>query len=324
MRGHPDLAGLARNSTNLYCPTFPSDQALTCHPTRTNRSIQEETAFRDGLSAGFVLRTIGGVERNLKLLIAYDGTRFHGWQHQPGMDTIQGTLEQVARRVLRHNVEVAGSGRTDAGVHAAGQVASVLTSSSIPAYNVMRAVGSRLPEDISLREVVDVSLAFHARRSAESKLYRYRIHNRSGRPVEHLRHRHCYHYWHALDVARMRAAARHFVGRMDFSAMATAGCVRDSMVRTVLRCDVTRHYDEIAIDVEGEGFLYNQVRNMVGTLIEVGRGRWEPERVKGILESRARKEAGPTAPAHGLCLQWVRYPPDLLVPNGDGGPARDR
>ena len=279
------------------------------------------------MSAGLGLRTICGVERNLKLLIAYDGTDFHGWQQQPGVETIQGALEQTARRVLRHDLEVAGSGRTDAGVHAAGQVANVLTSSSIPAWNVMRAIGSRLPKDISLCDVVDVSLRFHARRSAESKLYRYRIHNRSGRPVERLRHRQCYHFWHGLDVARMREAARHFVGEMDFSAMATAGCMRTSMVRTVLRCDITRHYDEIAVDVEGKGFLYNQVRNMVGTLIEVGRGRWEPERVKDILESRARKEAGPTAPAHGLCLQWVRYPPELLVPDrnsdlAESSPAR--
>jgi len=267
----------------------------------------------------FRWRTISGVERNLKLLIAYDGTSFHGWQHQPGLDTVQGALEHVARRVLRHELAVIGSGRTDAGVHAAGQVANVVTVSPIPAYNLWRALGSRLPEEISLREVRDVSPRFHARRSATSKLYRYRIHNHSTRPVEGLRQRYRYHFWHALDVERMREAARHFVGEMDFSTMASAGCVRETMVRTVLRCDITRHYDEIAIDVEGRGFLYNQVRNMVGTLIEVGRGRWEPERVKNILESRDRKEAGPTAPAHGLCLQWVCYPPELLVPDDDHG-----
>ena len=260
------------------------------------------------------------MERNLKLLIAYDGTNFHGWQTQPGLDTVQGTLEQTARRVLRHQIEIIGSGRTDAGVHAAGQVANLFTSSSIPAYNCLRAIGSRLPAEISLREVTEVPRWFHARRSAERKLYRYRIHNRSERPVVRLAQRRCYHFWHALDVDRMRAAARYCIGEMDFSAMASAGCVRETMVRTVLRCDVRRHYDEIAIDVEGKGFLYNQVRNMVGTLIEVGRGRWEPQRVGEILESRERKEAGPTAPARGLCLQWVRYPPDALGPDGDDGP----
>ncbi|MCK4660436.1 MAG: tRNA pseudouridine(38-40) synthase TruA [Phycisphaerae bacterium] len=261
------------------------------------------------------LLNIGLMKRNLLFRIAYDGTNFHGWQTQPGLATVQGVLEETTRRILRHPLEVRGSGRTDARVHAAGQVANVLTTTSIPAYNVMRAIGSRLPVEISLHEVIDVSLRLDACTCAQSKLYRYSIFNRSTRPVGRLRQRYCYHFWHDLDISRMREAARHFVGEMDFSAMASAGCVRETMVRTVLRCEITRHYDEITIDVEGKGFLYNQVRNMVGTLIEVGRGRWEPQRVKEILESCDRQEAGPTAPAHGLCLQWVRYPPELLVPD---------
>ncbi|MCP4591335.1 MAG: tRNA pseudouridine(38-40) synthase TruA [bacterium] len=260
------------------------------------------------------LRTIHPMERNFKLLIAYDGGHFHGWQHQPNLDTVQGTLEQSARRVLRHQVDLIGSGRTDAGVHAAGQVANVFTTSTMQATSVRHAMGSRLPKTISLREVVEVSRAFNARRSALSKLYRYRIHSRSARPVVRLQQQCCYHFWHPLDVERMRAGAAHFIGEMDFSAMASAGCVRETMVRTVLRCDIVRHYDEVVIDVEGRGFLYNQVRNMVGTLIEVGRGRWEPERVGDILASRQRSEGGPTAPARGLCLQWVRYPAELLTP----------
>jgi tRNA pseudouridine38-40 synthase len=112
----------------------------------------------------------------------------------------------------------------------------------------------------------------------------------------------------------MREAARHFLGEMDFSAMASKGSERQTMVRTVLRCDIERHLDEIRVDVEGKGFLYNQVRNMVGTLIEIGRGRWEPHHLKSILKGRDRSQAGPTAPARGLCLQWVRYPAPLLRP----------
>ncbi len=112
---------------------------------------------------------------------------------------------------------------------------------------------------------------------------------------------------------RMRAGARHFVGELDFSAMANAGQVRETTVRQVLRCDIERHLDELRIDVEGSGFLYRQVRNMVGTLLNVGRGHWEPDRVAEILKSRDRSNAGPTVPARGLCLQWVRYPPDLMA-----------
>lgn len=264
------------------------------------------------------------MERNIRFVIAYEGTEYHGWQTQGGLRTIQGLLEQGARRVLRHQVYVVGSGRTDAGVHAAGQVAHVRTTSGIPPWNMLRAIGSRIPKDISLIDVSEVSRAYHARRSATSKLYRYRMHAAPGRPVMRAAQRYVYHYWSPLDLDRMREGARYFVGEMDFSAMAAKGCERETMVRTVLRCDVHRRLDEIRVDVEGKGFLYNQVRNMVGTLIEVGRGRWEPEHIQTILKSRDRGQAGPTAPARGLCLQWVRYPAELLDPNyipGDWQPV---
>jgi tRNA pseudouridine38-40 synthase len=259
-------------------------------------------------------RTIDDMERNIRLVIAYDGTDFHGWQVQRDLRTVQGLIEQSARRVVRHQVWIIGSGRTDAGVHAAGQVANFQTTCAMPARNLLSAIGARLPKDLTLLDVSDVSLEFHATRSATSKLYRYRIHAASGRPVSRTAQRYCYHFWSPLDVARMQAAARHFVGRMDFSAMAAKGCKRDTMVRTVFRCDVHRHLDEVRVDVEGTGFLYNQVRNMVGTLIEIGRGRWEPDIVKPILAGFDRSQAGPTAPARGLCLQWVKYPAELLKP----------
>lgn len=246
------------------------------------------------------------------MVVAYDGTEFHGWQHQPGLRTVQGVLEQSARRALRHQVALVGSGRTDRGVHAAGHVCSFDTSSELSTYRMRHAMGSRLPKDVTIVAVRDVHHTFHATRSAISKLYRYRIHNALGRPVERSAQPYCYHFWHDLEVDRMRLGARHFIGEMDFTAMTATGTVRETMVRRVIRCDVERHLDEIRIDVEGTGFLYKQVRNMVGTLLRVGCGQWEPDRVADIIASRNRANAGPTAPARGLCLRWVRYPASVL------------
>ncbi len=252
--------------------------------------------------------------RNLRLLLCYDGTDFHGWQFQPGFRTVQHTLQQQLRRVLRHEVTLVASGRTDAGVHAAGQVANVVTSCTIPCHKLRHAIGSRLPEDLGVRAVTEVAMDFHAIRSAAGKLYRYRIFNTPVRPVTRSIQRYAYHFWEPLDVHRMQEAASRFVGEKDFTSMAARRCVRQTMVRRVMRCDVERHLDEIRIDVEGGGFLYNQVRNMVGTLIDIGRGRWEPECIDEMLAGRDRSLAGPTAPAHGLSLQWVRYPAELLCP----------
>lgn len=252
------------------------------------------------------------MERNIRLLLCYDGTDFHGWQTQPGMRTVQSVVEDSLRRVLRHDIKLSASGRTDAGVHALGQVANLRTSCNMPCDKLRHAIGSRLPEDVCVRAVADVADTFHATRSALSKLYRYRIHNAAARPVTRMTQRETYHFWEDLDIERMRRAAVHFVGEMDYTSMASAGCKRVTMVREVFRCDVTRHFDEIRVDVEGSGFLYNQVRSMVGTLIEIGRGRWEPDCVAGIMAARDRSQAGPTVTGKGLCLRWVRYPPDHL------------
>lgn len=257
------------------------------------------------------------MERNIRLVIAFDGTDFHGWQKQMELRTVQGVLEQAVRRVVRHQVVIIGSGRTDAGVHAAGHVANFVTECAIPAVRLRKAIGSRLPKDMSLVEAADVARAFDARRAASSKLYCYRIHNARERPVGRLTQRQTYHFWNPLDVGRMREAAAHFVGTMDFIAMASKGSERETTVRRVLRCEVERWYDEVGISVEGTGFLYNQVRNMVGTLIEVGRGHWTPQRVAEILAGGDRRAAGPTAPARGLSLRWVRYPPPVLQPDYD-------
>jgi len=249
------------------------------------------------------------VPRTLRLTLAYDGTDFHGWQRQAGVRTVQEEVEAVLRRVLREPVNLTGASRTDAGVHARGQVAHLCTDASIPADNLRRAVSHRLPGDVTVLHVAEAPLGFDARRDARAKLYRYRVYNHPRRPVAHLRQRYAWHVWYPLDLDRMRAAAARLVGTYDFTAFASAGSPRRSGVRTMYSVGIRRCYDEVLIDVRGDGFLYNQVRNMVGTLVEIGRGHWEPERVSLILESRDRTQAGPTAPAHGLCLQWVEYDP---------------
>jgi len=264
------------------------------------------------------------MQRNLRLVIAYDGTDFHGWQRQPGLRTVQSEIESAAMRIVRHPLTIQGSGRTDAGVHARGQSANFATTCDIPVENIRRAIQSRLPDDVSVHRADEVHPEFDASRSAQSKLYRYRIHNGVDRPVDRHAQRHAYHCWFPLDVERMRDAARHFVGEYDYSAFAGAGCVRESYVRRVLRCEVHRQLDEVRVDVEGTGFLYNQVRIMVGTLIEIGRGHWPTECLPEIIASRDRRRAGPTAPPHGLCLEWVRYPPESLRPPAIMAPSEPR
>lgn len=245
--------------------------------------------------------------QNVMTLIAYDGADFHGWQSQPGMRTVQDCLEQALRRVLRHRVVVFGAGRTDSGVHAAGQVANFFTTSEAPLQGIFHATGSRVPKDMSIVRMDPVPLTFHATHSAVCKLYRYRIHNAPGRPCENLNQRFVYHFWKPLDVAAMRRAADAWVGTHDFTSFASSGNVRASNVRTILRIDVYRQAWEVRVDVIGTGFLYNQVRNMVGSLIEFGRGHWPVDRAPEILAARDRTQAGPTAPANGLCMQWVKY-----------------
>ncbi len=254
--------------------------------------------------------------RNLMLTLAYDGTDFHGWQCQPGERTVQDCLEQALRRTLRHRVSLLGCSRTDSGVHAAGYVANLYTTSTAPDVGLTRSIGSRLPKDMALIHLAEVPLTFHATTSAVSKLYRYRIHSARGRPCERLAQRSVYHCWQPLDIDAMRRAASCWVGRHDFSSFASAGNKRQSNVRTIHRIEIGRQAREITIDVEGDGFLYKQVRNIVGTLLEIGRGHWGVERAGALLALKDRTKAGPTAPARGLTLQWVRYSlPDLPPPS---------
>jgi len=245
-------------------------------------------------------------QRNVKLTIAYDGSRYHGWQRQEQqIDTVQQTLEGAIARVVNHPVSLRGSGRTDAGVHAAGQVANFQTDSPIPDTRLHYAVNSRLPHDIRVRKAEDVADGFDAMGSSVSKLYRYTVFNHHDLPPQ--ADNYCYHYYNACEIPPMRLAAAELIGEHDFSSFASSGNQRQSNVRRLFRCQVWRKYHWLYFNIEGDGFLYNMVRNIVGTLLDIGRGHWQPERINEILAGRDRTIAGPMAPAHGLCLQWVRY-----------------
>lgn len=254
-----------------------------------------------------------------KLTIAYRGTRYHGWQAQPaietwkgaappageGIPTIQGELAKALVAVLRHPVQLVGSSRTDSGVHAKGQVAHFDTHlTQIPAEGLRRGINSQLPGDIIVRQVEPVHEFFDAIRSTTRKRYQYCIWNTADRAV--FSNDLSWHRWHALDTEAMRAAARHLVGTHDFTSFARPGHGRESSVRTVHTCDVSRRGPIVVIGVEGSGFLWNMVRIMVGTLVQVGIGRYKPDAVPRMLEARDRTAAGPTAPPHGLYLQWIQ------------------
>lgn len=245
--------------------------------------------------------------RTLRLVLAYDGREFRGWQRQIGVRTVQAEVERAFATTFHERVSVVGASRTDAGVHARGQVAHVRTQGNVPLPNIRLALAHHLPADVALVRADWASPGFHAIRDARGKLYRYRVFNSTQRPTAQLVQSRCWHVWHMLDLDRMRAAAEHWIGRHDFAGLASQGSPRPDTTRTIHALRIRRRFDEVWFDVAGDGFLYNQVRNIVGTLVEIGRGLWPPQRALEILDARDRRLAGPTAPAHGLCLCWVRY-----------------
>lgn len=247
--------------------------------------------------------------RTLKLTLAYHGAAFHGWQRQPATRTVQETVELAAMRIVRTPLSVVGASRTDAGVHALGQVAHLRTDCPIAAEKLLAAIGNALPDDVALVDLVDAPPAFHAIRHARGKLYRYTIHNDDSRPVEDQMLGRAWHVWFAIDIDRMRAAAQYLLGRHDFRSFAGLGAPREDNVRTIERICIRRHLRRVEIDIEGDGFLYNMVRIITGTLVEIGRGHWPVERMPEILAAQDRRAAGPTAPPEGLTLRWVKYPP---------------
>jgi tRNA pseudouridine38-40 synthase len=243
-------------------------------------------------------------EHNIRLNLAYDGTAYHGWQVQKGPPTIQGILRSAIEKITGEQANLTGSGRTDAGTHARGLVANFFTCSRIPPAQLVRALNSSLPRDIRVLSARRVHAGFNARRSALSKVYRYQIYRGPVLPP-HLAREH-YHYPYPIDVAIMREAARRFVGEHDFASFA-AGKPEGNTVRRIFRCDLKSTGRRLIITVEGNGFLHHMVRNMVGTLLEVARGRMSLREFLALFRKRDRTLAGFTAPAHGLILLKVCY-----------------
>lgn len=259
--------------------------------------------------------------RKIRLTVQYDGADYHGWQIQPGEKTIQGELSDAVTRLVGEKITVHGASRTDAGVHALGQSAVFeVDNCPIPTANFKKAVNDRLPDDIVITEVGDAARDFDCIGGVTSKLYRYTIYTGDDRPVMDVRH--CWHIPAKLNVEAMNIAAQLLVGKHDFKSFASAKDQRESSVRTIFRCNVipakagiqnssderqATSDDYIDIDVEGDGFLYNMVRNIVGSLVEVGIGRWQADKMKEVLEACDRRAAGPIAWPQGLCLVWVKY-----------------
>ena len=243
--------------------------------------------------------------RNLRLDICYDGTRYRGWQRLPGKDdTIQGKLETALSRILGEPIEISGSGRTDAGVHARGQVANFHCESTMPAAEILSQLRRYLPEDIGIYSCKECSERFHARLNAKEKTYRYRIWNSESPCV--FDRRYVTVLPEKLDLEKMRAGGAHLVGEHDFSAFCGNPKFKKSTVRYIRSLDVEQVGDEIQITVTGNGFLHNMVRIIVGTLIEVGRGERQPDSISGLFGGK-RAEAGFLAAPQGLCLMEVYY-----------------
>ncbi|MBP3304599.1 MAG: tRNA pseudouridine(38-40) synthase TruA [Oscillospiraceae bacterium] len=243
--------------------------------------------------------------RNLRPDICFDGTRYKGWQRLPGVEnTVQGKLEQTLSRILGVEIEIAGSGRTEAGAHAKCQTASFRCESDMPCEDILFRLRRYLPEDIGIYSCKEAAPRFHARLNAKRKTYCYRIWN-SEMPCVFDR-RFVYAFPEALDVEVMRRAAEYFLGEHDFSAFCANKKMKKSTVRRIDSLEIERIGEEIRITVTGNGFLYNMVRIMVGTLIEVGLGQRQPDSIPALFGAK-RENAGFLVPAQGLCLMEVTY-----------------
>lgn len=243
--------------------------------------------------------------KRVKLVVAYDGTNYHGWQVQDNGITIEEVLNRAISELVQEDIKVIGASRTDAGVHACGNVAVFDTESRIPGDKFSFALNQRLPEDIRIQESCEVDADFHPRYADTVKTYEYNILNRRFElPSKRLYAAFCY---YPMDIGRMNQAAAYLVGEHDFKSFCSAGAQVQTTIRTIYAVNVTKDDDMVHIRITGNGFLYNMVRIIAGTLMQVGTGLMEPEQVKEILEARDRSKAGPTAVAKGLTLVEIRY-----------------
>lgn len=241
--------------------------------------------------------------KRVMLTVAYDGTNYHGWQVQPNGETIEGVLNRCLSLLLGEKIEVIGASRTDSGVHALGNIAVFDTETSIPAEKIAYALNARLPEDIKVQESKEVEPSFHPRHCDSRKTYEYRIYNAAfPMPTQRL---YAHFSYTPYDIDRMCEAAAYFVGTHDFKSFCSTDAQVENTVRQIEDIKVWKEENMITIRVTGRGFLYNMVRIMAGTLMEVGRGYKEPQEIERILEAKDRNAAGPTAPACGLTL--IKY-----------------
>lgn len=243
--------------------------------------------------------------RNIKLTIEYDGKCYNGWQKQPNKLNIQGEIERAIYNITKEEVDLIGSGRTDAGVHALGQVANFKTNSQISIEKLPLAINSQLKNSIVIKEAEEVNERFHSRYNAKRKTYRYIINNsKCGTAIYRNLE---YSYPFKLDAEKMKQASKYFEGEHDFKAFKSCGTSSKNSVRTIYKAIVKQEGEKIIIELTGNGFLYNMVRIISGTLLDVGLGKIQPEEIPEMIESKDRQRAGKTLPAHGLYLVEVKY-----------------